>query len=264
MWPDSGESRGGKVARGRYPRVRGRGEEREFIRVPPFVPSPGADKEAASGGRFLPLTPSSSLSPLPSPPPPSPRISRPAGNLGGEPGRLSPQPIATLPRPSPPTTSPETFPGRCLSWSPPHPPRCLTRSSLRGERGRNLQNHCFREMHLFVCTFPANQCEQSTLASSFCQFFLIPRDKIRRARGQPQKIKALTQLEVGCTLGSPSWFLPSDHPLHPTHQNNSKGHQEVLENSPPPTPTPTHSVPWELPLIRRTKPSSGSHRDLHP
>lgn len=247
MWPDSGESRGGKVARGRYPRVRGRGEEREFIRVPPFVPSPGADKEAASGGRFLPLTPSSSLSPLPSPPPPSPRISRPAGNLGGEPGRLSPQPIATLPRPSPPTTSPETFPGRCLSWSPPHPPRCLTRSSLRGERGRNLQNHCFREMHLFVCTFPANQCEQSTLASSFCQFFLIPRDKIRRARGQPQKIKALTQLEVGCTLGSPSWFLPSDHPLHPTHQNNSKGHQEVLENSPPPHAHPHSLCPLGAP-----------------
>lgn len=63
---------------------------REFIRVPPFVPSPGADKEAASGGRFLPLTPSSSLPPLPSPPPPSPRISRPAREPPRRPGRLSP------------------------------------------------------------------------------------------------------------------------------------------------------------------------------
>lgn len=136
VWPDSGESRGGKVARGRYPRVRGRGAEREFIRVPPFVPSPRADKEAASGGRFL-LSPLLPLS-LPSPPRPLPLPASPArlGNLGGEPGRLRPQLVATLPRPSPPTTSLETFAGRCPS-GPLQPtslllPPSLTRSSLPG------------------------------------------------------------------------------------------------------------------------------------
>lgn len=104
--------------------TRASGEEgrREFIRVPPFVPSPGADKEAASGGRFLPLTPSSSLPPLPSPPPPSPRISR----LAREPRRLAGAAQSPAPGNSAPTLSSQgTFPGRCLSWSPPHPPTTL-------------------------------------------------------------------------------------------------------------------------------------------
>lgn len=38
---------------------------------------------------------------------------------------------------------------------------------------------------------------------------------------------------MGCALGSPSWLLHRDHPLHPAHQKNSKGHQEVLEKSAP-------------------------------
>lgn len=137
VWPDSGESRGGKVARGRDTRASGGEGRREFIRVPPFVPSPGADKEAASGGRFLPLTPSSSLPPLPSPPPPSPRISRPAREPPRRPGRLRPQFHATLSRPSPPATSLETFPPGDAGPGPLPPTTLLSpafpaRTSLRG------------------------------------------------------------------------------------------------------------------------------------
>lgn len=117
--------------------VRGRGEEREFIRVPPFVPSPGADKEAASGGRFLPLTPSSSLPPLPSPPPPSPRISRPAR----EPRRRAGAAQSPVHRNSAPTLSshcltrnfpqemPVPVPSTPTTLLPPHSP---TRTRLRG------------------------------------------------------------------------------------------------------------------------------------
>lgn len=94
----------------------------EFIRVPPFVPSPGADKEAASGGRFSlsPLLPLPSPPVPPSPPPPSPHLpprSRTSEALAAQ----SPSPGHST-RPSPPSTSlqlsPE-MPGLVPSITPP-------------------------------------------------------------------------------------------------------------------------------------------------
>lgn len=227
--PDSGESRGGKVARGRYPGVRGRGEER----VHQSSPFCSKSRSRQRGGERRQVSPShpfflSPSPPLPSPPPPSPRISRPAREPPRRPGRLSPQFNATLPRPSPAATSLETFPRRCPSC--PLPPSTLlspaspARTSLRGGISKN---HCFREMHLFVCTFPANQCEQPTLASSFCQFPIIRGDGTPRVGGQPHKIKAFTQSEVGRTLGSlPSSFLHWASPSSTQPPKQLKGGSE--------------------------------------
>lgn len=105
---------------------------REFIRVPPFVPSPGADKEAASGGRFLPLTPSSSLPPLPSPPRPLPLPASPArlGNLRGGPGgsvpsstQLCPDPLLPRPRSKLSPGDARPVPSRPAPFYPPPPQR---------------------------------------------------------------------------------------------------------------------------------------------
>lgn len=213
MWPDSGESRGGKVGRGRYPG--GRPGERGGERVHQSSPFCSKSRSRQRGGERRQVSPSHPFFLSPSPPLPAPSLSPhlPPGSGTSEASRgcsipsssqLCPDPL--LPLPHSKLSPGDACPGPLHTHHPFTAPLPNAHTSTRG----NLQNHCFREMHLFVCTFPANQCEQSTLASSFCQFLIVPRDKMRRVGGQPQKIKALTQSEVGRTLGSPSSFLLSD------------------------------------------------------
>lgn len=97
-------------------------------------------------------------------------------------------------------------------------------------------------MHLFVCTFLANQCEQSTLPSSFCQFFLIPRGKILRVRGQLQKIKALKQSEVGRTPGLFILVPALGSPPRPQTPKQLKGASRSGRKLPSPSSLPPPTV----------------------
>lgn len=191
MWPDSAESRGCKVARGRYPGVRGEG--RRVHQSSPLCSQSRSRQRGGERRQVLPLTPSSS--PLPSLPP-----SLSAPSLPASPARLrtSEAPGRSVPSSTPlaPTLSSHylapTFPGDARP-GPLHNAPCPTCSRLRGGGGVNLQNHCFREMRLFVRTFPANQREQSTLASSFCQFFHHPKRQNAKGKGStPEDIGSYT------------------------------------------------------------------------
>lgn len=163
--PDSGESRVDKVARKRYPGVQGAGEG-----VHQSSPFCSKSQSRQRGGEPRQVSPSHPflLSPSPpSPPPPSPRISRPTLSLGAA---LSPSTSNSVPTLSP-SISQKTLSKRCGSRSLPTHPLNAQPSVRALTPGGNLQTHCFREMHLFVCTFSANQGEErSTLAMSFCPF----------------------------------------------------------------------------------------------
>lgn len=167
--PDSGESRLDKVARKRYPGVQGAGEG-----VHQSSPFCSKSQSRQRGGEPRQVSPSHPflLSPSPpSPPPPSPRISRPTLSLGAQLWLLCPQALATQSRPTLLPPPRKLLPRRCGSRSLPTHPLNTQPSVHALTPGGNLQTHCFREMHLFVCTFPANQGEErSTLAVSFCRF----------------------------------------------------------------------------------------------
>lgn len=156
--------------------------ERGGKRVHQSSPFCSKSRSRQRGGERRQVSPSHpfflSLSP-PSPPPPSPRISRPAR----EPLRRAGAARSPVHR-----NSARTVSSHCLARNFSREMPALAPSAPRTSLGRwagDLQNHCFPEMHLFVCTFPANQCEPFTWASSFCPFFVIPRDKMQRVGGQP-------------------------------------------------------------------------------
>lgn len=84
-------------------------------------------------------------------------------------------------------------------------------------------------------------------------FFIIPRDKMRRARGQPQKIPAVIQSEVELTPSSISLLLHPGSPPPPNTPKQLRGAPSVGTLFSPRT---QHASPRESPLILRTKPTS--------
>lgn len=152
-----------------------REREKEFIRVPPFVPSPRADKEAESRGRFLPLTPSSSLPPLPLRPLPLPASPAPLQALvrssaGSVPKhqQLSPDPLSSY--------LPENFALKMRVPVPSHTPFEHPVFSPRSHAWGKSPNSLFPGDAPLCLHFPCQSGRDIHFGHEFLPFLRIPRD----------------------------------------------------------------------------------------
>lgn len=158
MWPDSGESRGAKVERGRYPGVRGRGEER----VHQSSPFCSKSRSRQRGGERRQVSPSHPFFLSPSPPLPAPSLSPhlPPGSGTSEAARAAQSPVQ---RNSAPTLSSRdlarNFPQEMPVLVPLLPttllsPASPTHTSLRGGISKIIVSG--RRTSLFALSLPIN------------------------------------------------------------------------------------------------------------
>lgn len=185
------------------------------------VPEQTKRRRAAAGFSLSPLPPLS----LPSLPAPSlsPHLPPDSEPWCAARAALSPSTSNSVPTLSP-SISQKTLPRRCGSRSvPTHP--LNTQLSVRAlTPGGNLQTHCFREMHLFVCTFPANQGEErSTLAMSFCHFSASQETKCEES-SQPLKIRGtvIGGAHRSLSIHDPPSYAPSSNQQPGRIQRSSK------------------------------------------